>query len=163
MRIHVAALATVSLLVLAAPRSQGSQAALQGIPLGDLVRPTPAAEARPGVPSERNPTLTQLSPGLGGTSSMGSTTSSIGPNSGATTTLNTAGTTEGIGSTTGVPTSVVGSTPLTTPGLPPTSAYGATVGGVGTTNGSPATATGASSATTMGGLPTTNSTPTSNP
>ena len=43
MRIHLASLAVASLFVLAGPRPASSQALFEGIPLGDLVRPRPAA------------------------------------------------------------------------------------------------------------------------
>jgi hypothetical protein len=147
MRIHVAALAALSLLVLAGPRAESSQARLQGIPLGDLVRVRPTTNApKPEVPTEPNPTLTQLTPGLGGTSSTGSVSPPTG-SVGSETTLGTPG------STTGTPSSSLGGAApnLTTPGLPSATPNGSTVGGAPTTT-TPNT-TGVPS--TTGGMPPT--------
>src|SRR5206468_6156877 len=89
MRIHLAALAAAALFVLAAPRPGSEQVLRQGIPLGDLVRPpapgttniAPAQTARPEVPTERNPAISQFTPPASSTPPMGTSSSPIGSTS----------------------------------------------------------------------------------
>ena len=61
MRIHLAALAAAALFVLAAPRPGSEQALLQGIPLGDLVRPAPPGTTSV-APTQTAPAPTQTAP-----------------------------------------------------------------------------------------------------
>ena len=160
MRIHLATLLAASLFVLLGPRPRGGQALSEGIPLGDLVRPkgttTAGTSSRPEVPSERTPTISQLTPPMGGTPSSSSTTM---PEPSSTTTPGASSTSTGTtsGATIGTPSGSVGgvNTPgvnLANPGLPQTTPYSSTVGGVGSSNPLPPTGTpstlGGSSSTT---------------
>src|SRR5437763_12292400 len=80
MRIHLAALATALLLVMAGPRSYGGRALVQGIPLGDLVRPTAPVAATPRVAQLTPPPSSGTPPSSegGSSSTLGTPSTSVG-------------------------------------------------------------------------------------
>src|SRR5947209_2573852 len=149
MRIHVAVAAAASLLMLAGPGTPSSRASRQGIPLGDLVRVKPSSHPAPRaeVPTDRNPTISQISPGPCGTSPPGlpSTAPSSPTVRGAPITgSSSGGTVGGVGTSgTGVP---------STTGAPSTTGTPSTPGGIPTTGGTPTTGVPSTSTT---GVPST--------
>ncbi|HEX9100891.1 MAG TPA: hypothetical protein VF997_01740 [Polyangia bacterium] len=150
MRIHLAALAVASLFVLAGPRPLTVQALFEGIPLGDLVRPKPASPttttttARPEVPTERNPAISQLSPSTNGGSTPALSTPGA-PTPGTTLSTPPVGS-SGAPGTTG------------TLGTPSTSVGGTLTPGVNLANPSLPSSM-PSTSTTTGGVPTQSPTP----